>query len=97
MSQTIMLADKNAIYSMAGTEHGTTDKGSYRLTDAFVDGLAAGAATNLKGKVTRVWFDNNAGGYFAEIEVRACPPRSSPRPSAPPAASQPATVGSGGS
>jgi len=69
MLHTIMLADKSLVYSMTDSEFVTTEKGCYVLRDEFVKSLAESAAKLLKGTLVRTWYDNNAGGYFAEIEV----------------------------
>lgn len=67
---TVMLCTKGFIYSVhdCGLPGATWDKGCARLSDDCVQGLAESAAKNLGGELDRWWFDNNAGGYFADID-----------------------------
>ncbi len=67
---TTMLCNKGFIYSAhdCGLPCAVWDKGAARLSDGFVQGMADQMAKNLGGKLVRWWFDNNAGGYFADIE-----------------------------
>lgn len=75
MTYTVMLCGKGFVcdaHSM-GLEFSDTDawreRGEVRLKADFVQGLAENTAKNLGGTVVKCWFDNGAGGYFAEIEV----------------------------
>jgi len=68
---TVMLADKGAMYALDALGQGLTEwvQGCLRLKDEFVQGAAKAAAERVGGTVKKVWFDNGAGGYFADIEV----------------------------
>ncbi len=44
-------------------------QGEVRLLGSFVQGLAEKQAEAANAKLLKVWFDNNAGGYFADVEV----------------------------
>jgi len=81
-TMTLMLCDMGFIYDARdlGHDFSTMELGSPRLTDEFVTSLATAAAERVGGKVVRTWFDNGAGGYFAEIQVANasvgwCPPK----------------------
>jgi len=68
---TMMLIDKSAMYSLDANFPDLTkwEKGCLRLEDGFVQGVADTAAKNLGGTVTKVWYDNDAGGYFVDISL----------------------------
>jgi len=52
------------------------ETGKVRLDLGWQEKLAEAAARNIGGTMKRFWFDGNAGGYFADIEINgstACP------------------------
>lgn len=74
---TVMLCGMGFVYDAQdmgfefSDQEAWSKRGEVRLKESFVQGLAEESARKLKGKVLRHWFDNGAGGYYAEIEVPA--------------------------
>ena len=75
-TKTVMLMTHSAVsllhtYGDASVDMEAWDKkGLLRLKESFVQELAEAAARNVGGTLIKHWFNEDAGGYFAEIDVR---------------------------